>query len=64
MDRDLLITTAHELQTTYPEAKWFWSHPVDRGHSTPVPVLIMQNREHLLNARKEYKIFRNGKNMA
>ena len=64
IDRDSLESTAHGLADKYPDAEWFFSHPVDRGHSTPVPVLIMQNREHLLNARKEYKIFRNGKNMA
>jgi hypothetical protein len=64
MDRDLLITTAHELQTTYPEAKWFWSHPEDGHKSTMVPALIMQNKKNLANARKTFKLLRNGKNLA
>ena len=43
----------------YPEAEWFWSHPDEGRNSTLVPVLIMQNREHLANARKEFKLNRN-----
>ena len=64
MDRDLLITTAHELQTKYPEAKWFWSHPEDGHKSTMVPALVMQNKKNLAKARKTFKLLRNGKNMA
>ena len=64
MDRDLLITTAHELQTKYQEAKWFWSHPEDGHKSTMVPALVMQNKKNLAKARKTFKLLRNGKNMA
>jgi hypothetical protein len=58
------ITMAQELQTTYPEAKWFWSHPKDGHKSTMVPALIMQNKKNLANARKTFKLLRNGKNLA
>ena len=57
--RKILESTAHELADEYPEAEWFWSHPDEGGNSTVVPVLIMQNREHLANARKEFKLNRN-----
>jgi len=58
--RNVLESKAHELADTYPDAEWFWSHPADGNNSTPVPVLIMQNREHLASKRKEYKIKRYG----
>ena len=59
--RKVLESTAHELADEYPEAEWFWSHPSEGGTSTVVPVLIMQNREHLAKARKEFKLTRYGK---
>jgi len=58
--RNVLESKAHELADEYPDAEWFWSHPADGNNSTPVPVLIMQNREHLASKRKEYKIKRYG----
>ena len=59
--RETLESTAHDLADEYPNAEWFWSHPSEGGTSTPVPVLIMQNREHLAKARKEFKLTRYGK---
>ena len=58
IDRHALESTAHELADEYPNAEWFWSHPDEGGTSTPVPVLIMQNREHLTKARKTFKLMR------
>ena len=58
--RKTLESTAHELADEYPDAEWFWSHPSEGGTSTPVPVLIMQNREHLAKTRKTFKLMRNG----
>ena len=56
--RKTLESTAHELADEFPDAEWFWSHPDEGGTSTPVPVLIMQNREHLANARNDFKILK------
>lgn len=35
-----------------PEEEWLFSHPIFRGHSTPVPILIQQDLEILTKARK------------
>ena len=61
--RHTLESTAHELADEYPDAEWFWSHPAEGGHSSPVPVVIMQNKLHLTNARKTFKLIRNGSKM-
>jgi len=59
--RDSLISIAQDLNDERPCAMWFWSHPDDRHYSTPMPSIIMQNKETLLRARKEYKMKLNGK---
>ena len=59
--RDSLISIAQDLNDERPCAMWFWSHPDDRHYSTPIPSIIMQNKETLLRARKEYKMKLNGK---
>ena len=55
-DRDLLISIVEDLADDRPCAMWFWSHPDDKHYSTPVPSIIMQNKETLQVARKEYKM--------
>jgi len=55
-NRDALIAIVQDLNDDRPDAIWFWSHPDDEHYSTPVPSIIMQNKETLQNARKEYKI--------
>ena len=55
-NRDALIAIVQDLNDDRPDAQWFWSHPDDEHYSTPVPSIIMQNKETLLKARKEYKI--------
>jgi hypothetical protein len=34
------------------DEEWLFSHPMYRGHSTPVPILIQQDLELLTKARK------------
>ena len=36
--------------------EWLFSHPMYKGHSTPVPILIQQDLEILTKARKEEKM--------
>jgi hypothetical protein len=50
------MSIAQDLNDERPCAMWFWSHPADQHYSTPVPSIIMQNKETLLKARKEYKM--------
>ena len=38
------------------EEEWLFSHPMYKGHSTPVPILIQQDLEILTKARKEEKM--------
>ena len=45
---------SERFNDTRPSEEWLWSHP-DFGHySTPVPVLIQQDRTSLEKARKSY----------
>ena len=37
------------------DEEWLFSHPIFKGHSTPVPVLIQQDLEILTKARKGRK---------
>lgn len=48
----LLNKIADRFNLLYDTEEWLWSHPRYKGHSTPVPVLIQQNRAILENARK------------
>lgn len=43
----LLNKWADKLNLAYPEYEFLWSHPRYKGFSTPVPVLIQQDRNHL-----------------
>jgi len=54
--RDDLISMVEDLSNNKPDAMWFWSHPEDEHYSTSVPSIIMQNKETLQTARKEYKM--------
>jgi hypothetical protein len=54
--REELMSIVQDLNDERPNAMWFWSHPVDQHYSTPMPSIIMQNKETLQKARKEYKM--------
>ena len=43
------------MNDTRPDEEWLFSHPMFRGHSTPVPILIQQDLELLTKARKGRK---------
>lgn len=34
--------------------EWLWSHPAFKGYSSPVPILIQQNRQYLAEMRTKY----------
>lgn len=34
------------------ECEWLWSHPTYRRYSTPIPVMIQQNRQQLAQIRQ------------
>lgn len=46
---------ANKLEDTSIEDEWLWSHPRYKNYSTPVPVLIQQNRQMLENIRNKEK---------
>ena len=46
-----LCNIHHRLNDTRPHEEWLYSHPCYGGHSTPVPVLIQQDRTILERAR-------------
>ena len=52
--RDTILDVLEDLHDERPRAKWFWSHPKDKDHSTPKPSIIMQNKVNLKKARKEF----------
>lgn len=39
--------------------QWLWSHPAEGGYSTPVPVLIQQERAQLEGLRKKTGYYNN-----
>lgn len=41
------------FNNTRDHEEWLWSHPKYKGYSTPVPVLIQQDRKLLEMARKK-----------
>lgn len=49
----LLNKIADRFNLRYEAEEWLWSHPQYGGHSTPVPVLIQQNRAILEKARNK-----------
>tara|TARA_R100000278_G_scaffold119971_1_gene101923 strand:+ start:2476 stop:2850 length:375 start_codon:yes stop_codon:yes gene_type:complete len=51
----LLKNLVDYLEHLYPDNEFFYSYPDEGEYSTPVPVLIMQSKEILNQARKEYK---------
>ncbi len=42
-----------QLDTEDQIDEWLWSHPRYKNNSTPVPVLIQQNRSRLMEIRKK-----------
>lgn len=48
----LLNKWADKLNVQYPQYEFLWSHPRYKGDSTPVPVIIQQERNHLNSIRK------------
>ena len=51
----LLKKLADRFNLRYEAEEWLYSHPVYGGQSTPVPVLIQQNRAILEEARNRKK---------
>jgi len=42
------------LNDIKPREEWFYSHPSNKGYSTPYPVLIQQSHAKLQTARRKY----------
>ncbi len=42
-----------ELNKKHTKYEWLWSHPEHGGDSTPIPVLIQQDRELLTKSREQ-----------
>ena len=42
-----LVNKCEELNEKDSSNEWLWSHPIEGGNSTPIPVLIQQDREQL-----------------
>ncbi len=48
----ILKKIMERMNDTRPTEEWLFSHPMFKGHSTPVPILIQQDLESLTKARK------------
>jgi len=48
-----LNAKADEMNAKYKKHEWLWSHPEHGGDSTPIPVLIQQDRETLTKLREQ-----------
>ena len=48
---DWLMNMCDALNDSQTESEWLWSHPLEGGNSTPVPVLIQQDRVTLNDLR-------------
>lgn len=46
-----LKTITDQLNLNYEELEFFWSHPSQGGHSTPIPIIIQQDHLHLEKIR-------------
>jgi hypothetical protein len=44
-----------KLNQTRTEEEWLWSHPRYQNNSTPVPVLIQQDRSRLQSIRQQIR---------
>jgi hypothetical protein len=52
----LLKKATQRLNNQYSEFEWLWSHPQYKNYSTPVPVLIQQDRILLNKIRKQLNL--------
>ena len=50
----ILKKIMERMNDTRLEEEWLFSHPIFKGHSTPVPILIQQDLEILSKARKTH----------
>jgi hypothetical protein len=50
---DWLTSMCDELNEQYANSEWLWSHPEEGGDSTPIPVLIQQNKAQLEQLREK-----------
>lgn len=50
---DWLNSKCDQLNQTDQKSEWLWSHPIEGGDSTPVPVLIQQDKQILADLRKK-----------
>ena len=60
----LLCKMHHSIAEYRPTEEWLYSHPCHKGNSTPVPVLLQQNRLNLAKARQSIKKSNQGKILA
>lgn len=58
-DSDWLDAQCDALNESQQVYQWLWSHPDQGGHSTPVPVLIQQERALLEGLRKKTGYYNN-----
>ena len=49
---DWLNSKCDALNVKYSHSEWLWSHPEHGGDSTPIPVLIQQDRAQLEQLRE------------
>ncbi len=52
-DTNTLYATACKIEDKYPHLEAFWSHPECKDNSTPVPALIIQDKDELTDLRKQ-----------
>lgn len=50
---DWLNDMCDQLNQRYQTCEWLWSHPEKGGDSTPIPVLIQQDKELLTQLREK-----------
>ena len=48
---DWLNNKCDELNAKHKQSEWLWSHPEHGGDSTPIPVLIQQDKKQLEQLR-------------
>jgi len=50
---DWLNSKCDQLNQTDQKSEWLWSHPTEGGDSTPIPVLIQQDKVQLAELREK-----------
>lgn len=50
---DALYAITEQIEAKYPDVIAFWSHPTEGDQNTPVPCVIVQDRQELTDLRKK-----------